>query len=97
MSARHHRVRVVHTLTQTAHSRGRRMTNRHDREPEDATEESIAERPAIHLVGRTLEGGWRVTQRYDPPPGSTGGAFSVGYLAQRDNLNLESGIELGFV
>ena len=66
-------------------------------EVEGTPEESITERPAVHLVGRTLEGGWRVTRRYDPPPGSTGGAFSVGYLAERDNLNLESGIELAFV
>jgi serine/threonine protein kinase len=72
------------------------MTNGQD-EVEGTPEESIDVRPAVHLAGRMLEDGWRVTRRYEPPPGSTGGAFSVGYLAERDDPNLESGLEFGFV
>ena len=36
-------------------------------------------KPAERLVGLILEGGWKVTERHTRGPGSTGGAFSVGY------------------
>ena len=39
---------------------------------------------AESLLGRTLEGGWVVTERIVRPPSATGGAYSVTYLAERD-------------
>ena len=38
--------------------------------------------PAKRLVGLTLQGGWKVIQRLERPPGATGGHFSVGYRVQ---------------
>jgi serine/threonine protein kinase len=40
---------------------------------------------AVHdLVGKTLKSGWTVTKKVSSKPGSTGGAFSVCYLAEKD-------------
>lgn len=39
--------------------------------------------PAERLLGRTLEGGWRVMERLSRAPGATGGCFSVGYLVEK--------------
>ena len=38
--------------------------------------------PAHQLVGLALADGWRVVAAFNPPPGATGGCFSVGYLVQ---------------
>ncbi len=43
----------------------------------------IVGRPAAHLLGLELVDGWRVIACYTPPPGSTGGTFSIGYIAER--------------
>jgi len=41
---------------------------------------------AVHaLKGRTLKSGWKVTEKASFKPGSTGGNFSVCYLAEKDN------------
>ena len=40
---------------------------------------------AVHdLVGKTLKTGWIVTEKVSSKPGSSGGAFSVCYLAEKD-------------
>lgn len=40
---------------------------------------------AVHdLVGKTLKTGWTVTQKVSAKPGSTGGNFSVCYIAEKD-------------
>jgi eukaryotic-like serine/threonine-protein kinase len=39
--------------------------------------------PAHHLVGRELDGGWKVVERIVMQPGKTGGNFSVGYRVER--------------
>ena len=58
---------------------------------------SITDQPAAHLLGLELVNGWRVTELLVPEPGHTGGAFSVGYLAERTDVDgLPTG-ELGFV
>lgn len=41
-------------------------------------------KPAERLVGLTLDGGWKVTGRHTRGPGSTGGAFSVGYFVENE-------------
>lgn len=41
---------------------------------------------AVHaLVGKTLKSGWKVTEKASFKPGSTGGNFSVCYLAEKGN------------
>jgi serine/threonine protein kinase len=40
---------------------------------------------AVHdLLGKTLKTGWRVTEKVKAKPGSSGGAFSVCYLAEKE-------------
>jgi serine/threonine protein kinase len=55
------------------------------------------DQPAAHLEGRTLNDGWVVGQRCEPSPGSTGGFFSVGYLAERVASDRTGDIERAFV
>lgn len=42
-------------------------------------------RPAELLLGRTLDGGWRVEERVERSPGSTGGCFSVSYRVRSES------------
>lgn len=53
--------------------------------------------PAEFLTGLVLEGGWRVVKKLPPRPGSTGGFFSVGYLAEHAKSRAEGGAELAFI
>lgn len=40
---------------------------------------------AVHdLIGKTLKTGWKVTEKVKAKPGSSGGAFSVCYLAEKE-------------
>jgi eukaryotic-like serine/threonine-protein kinase len=39
--------------------------------------------PAHQFLGLTLDGGWRVVERLQPPTGATGGCFSVGYFVEK--------------
>lgn len=42
---------------------------------------------AVHdLIGKTLKTGWKVTEKVKVKPGSSGGAFSVCYLAEKDGV-----------
>lgn len=43
--------------------------------------------PAARLVGSVLPSGWKVTERVERLDGQTGGAFSIGYLAQREGTD----------
>src|SRR5438270_14033101 len=38
--------------------------------------------PASRLSGLELDGGWRVVERLERPPGATGGMFSIGYIVE---------------
>jgi serine/threonine protein kinase len=40
------------------------------------------QRSAHLLLGRELQGGWKVTRKLERKPGSTGGNFSVGYIVE---------------
>ena len=42
-------------------------------------------RPAEHLKGLNLNAGWIVLHQITPPPHSTGGHFSVGYLVEHES------------
>jgi len=42
-------------------------------------------RPASQLLGLSLEGGWKVTERLKRLPGQTGGHFSEGYVVVHEN------------
>lgn len=42
------------------------------------------EGPAYRLVGRELQGGWKVTARHERVDGATGGKYSVGYDVERN-------------
>jgi serine/threonine protein kinase len=42
------------------------------------------DKPAHELVGRTLDGGWKVTTKIERAPGATGGYFSIGYVVVDD-------------
>lgn len=48
------------------------------------TAQQIAGTPAERLLGMTLDGGWRVTERLIASPTSTGGFFSVSYIVERN-------------
>src|SRR6266513_2079906 len=39
-------------------------------------------KPAEQLLGKTLNGGWKVVQQIQRAPGATGGRFSEGYIAE---------------
>jgi hypothetical protein len=41
--------------------------------------------PATQLVGKILDGGWKVVERLQRSPGATGGHFSEGYYAVNGN------------
>lgn len=45
----------------------------------------MVEPPAYRLRGMLLDGGWRVEDRVEPPPGATGGNFSCGYHVRRSD------------
>lgn len=40
--------------------------------------------PAYQLTGTTLKSGWHIVSRKDRLPGSTGGTFGVGYVAEKE-------------
>lgn len=40
--------------------------------------------PAYQLTGTTLSSGWHILSRKDRLPGSTGGTFGVGYIAEKE-------------
>jgi serine/threonine protein kinase len=43
----------------------------------------MGDRPVEKLAGIKLRDGWIVLDLFNPPPGSTGGFFSVGYIVKR--------------
>src|SRR5207253_9130865 len=43
---------------------------------------STTQTPAESLLGKTLNGGWRVIEAFPLSPNATGGVFSVGYIVE---------------
>jgi eukaryotic-like serine/threonine-protein kinase len=52
------------------------------------------DQPAAHLVGLELADGWRVAKRIERSCNQTGGAFSIGYIAER---SVGRDVQTGFV
>jgi hypothetical protein len=43
------------------------------------------DKPARRLLGRQLDGGWKVIEEVALGPEGTGGHFSAGYIVERPN------------